>query len=75
MKLNKDVAYGKKREWHLVLRHQDRVSAFVAVVSGPHSLKEGAMSYRQMLMQGLIEAPPPFDPPINNDPSREGRKK
>ena len=69
------ASHGAGVGWHLVLRHPDRVNAFVAVVPGPHSLKEGAMSYRQMLMQGLIEAPPPFDPPINDDPARELRRK
>ena len=32
------------------------------------------MSYRQMLMQGIISAPPPFDPPIDDDPEREARR-
>ena len=34
----------------------------------------GSLSYRQMLMQGIIQAPPPFDPPIDNDPMRELRR-
>ena len=34
----------------------------------------GYLSYRQMLMQGIIQAPPPFDPPIDNDPMRELRR-
>ena len=33
------------------------------------------MSYRQMLMQGLIDSPPPFDPPIDGDPDREKRRR
>ena len=32
------------------------------------------MSYRQMLMQGIISEPPPFDPPIDDDPDREARR-
>ena len=68
------ASHGAGVGWHLVLRHPERVSAFVAVVPGPHSLAEGAMSYRQMLMQGLISEPPPFDPPIDNDPDREVRR-
>jgi pimeloyl-ACP methyl ester carboxylesterase len=32
------------------------------------------MSYRQMLMQGIISEPPPFDPPIDGDPGREARR-
>ena len=33
------------------------------------------MSYRQMLMQGIISAPPPFDPPIDGDKGREARRR
>ncbi len=68
------ASHGAGLGWHLVLRHPERVSAFVAVVPGPHSLKEGVMSYRQMMMQGIIDAPPPFDPPINNDEDRLVRR-
>lgn len=68
------ASHGAGVGWHLVLRHSDRVSAFIAAVPGPHSLAEGAMSYRQMIMQGIIEAPPPFDPPINGDPARQARR-
>ena len=32
------------------------------------------MSYRQMLMQGIISQPPPMDPPIDGDPDREARR-
>ena len=69
------ASHGAGVGWHLVLRHPERVKAFVAAVPGPHSLKEGAMSYRQMMLQGLIEAPPPFDPPIDNDEERVKRRK
>ena len=69
------ASHGAGVGWHLVLRHPDRVKAFVAVVPGPHSLAAGAMSYRQMMMQGLISSPPPFNPPIDNDPAREARRK
>jgi len=68
------ASHGAGVGWHLALRHPDRVRAFVAMVPGPHSLAEGAMSYRQMLMQGIIKAPPPFDPPIDTDPARETRR-
>ena len=68
------ASHGAGVGWHLALRHPERVPAFVAVVPGPHSLAEGAMSYRQMLMQGIISAPPPFDPPIDGDPGREARR-
>jgi len=68
------ASHGAGVGWHLVLCHPERVRAFIAVVPGPHSLKEGTMSYRQMMMQGLISAPPPFDPPIDHDPAREKRR-
>ncbi len=68
------ASHGAGLGWHLVLNHPERVSAFVAVVPGPHSLKEGTMSYRQMMMQGIIDAPPPFDPPIDDDAARELRR-
>lgn len=32
------------------------------------------MSYRQMLAQGIIKEIPPFDPPIDNDLSRQARR-
>ena len=32
------------------------------------------MAYRQMLMQGIISAPPPFDPPVDGDKAREARR-
>ena len=68
------ASHGAGVGWHLVLDHPERVNSFIAVVPGPHSLAEGAMSYRQMLMQGLIEAPPPFDPPIDCDEARATRR-
>ncbi len=69
------ASHGAGVGWHLVTRHPERVRAFVAVVPGPHSLAEGAMSYRQMMLQGIIDAPPPFDPPIDQDPAREKRRR
>ena len=68
------VSHGAGVGWHLLWRHPDRVSAFVAVVPGPHSLEKGFMSYRQMLLQGLISAPPPFDPPAKNPCIAERRR-
>lgn len=61
--------------WHVMLRHGQRVSTFIAVVGGPHSLDSGVMSYRQMLEQGIIKEVPPFNPPIDNDSARELRRK
>ncbi len=68
------ASHGAGIGWHLMLRHPERVSAFIAVVAGPHSLKEGTMSYRQMLEQGIIKCPPPFDPDIDDDPARRRRR-
>ncbi|MBR4779764.1 MAG: alpha/beta hydrolase, partial [Lachnospiraceae bacterium] len=68
------ASHGAGVGWHLMLRHQERVESFIAVVAGPHSLKEGTMSYRQMLEQGIIKTPPPFDPEIDNDPARALRR-
>ena len=39
------ASHGAGVGWHLMIRHPERVRAFVAVVPGPHSLAEGAMSY------------------------------
>ena len=69
------ASHGAGVGWHLALRYPERVQAFVAVVPGPHSLAEGTMSYRQMMMQGIISAPPPFDPPVDSDPGREARRR
>ncbi|MBR6164475.1 MAG: alpha/beta hydrolase [Clostridia bacterium] len=68
------ASHGAGVGWHLVLRHSERIRAFAAVVPGPHSLAKGTMSYRQMLMQGIISEAPPFDPPIDDDPDREARR-
>ncbi len=68
------ASHGAGVGWHLLWKHAERIIAFVAIVPGPHSLAEGAMSYRQMLLQGIISAPPPFDPPIDHDSAREARR-
>jgi pimeloyl-ACP methyl ester carboxylesterase len=69
------ASHGAGLGWHLVLNHPNRVNAFIAVVPGPHSLDTGAMSFRQMMMQGIIKEMPPFDPLIDNDKEREVRRK
>ena len=78
MKINKFIymgaSHGSGVGWHLMLRHQDKVSVFVAVVGGPHSLAAGTMSYRQMLAQGIIKEIPPFNPPVDNDAARQLRR-
>ena len=68
------ASHGAGVGWHLLWRFPERVKAFIAVVPGPHSLEPGAMSYRQMLLQGIISAPPPFDPPTD-DPVRLERRR
>ena len=68
------ASHGAGVGWHIMLRHPDRVNAFVAVVPGPHSLAAGTMSYRQMLAQGIIKEVPPFNPPIDNDNTRQLRR-
>ena len=69
------ASHGAGVGWHLLWKHAERIRTFIAMVPGPHSLEEGVMSYRQMLMQGLIDAPPPFDPPIDHDPERKSRRR
>ncbi len=68
------ASHGAGVGWHLMLLAQERIDAFVAMVPGPHSLAEGTMSYRQMLEQGIIQSPPPFDPPVDSDPARQQRR-
>lgn len=68
------ASHGAGVGWHLVLNNPERVTGFVACVPGPHSLAEGSMSYRQMLLSGIIKEIPPMDPPIDNDPRREERR-
>lgn len=69
------ASHGAGVGWHVMLRHKERVRAFVAVVGGPHSLDSGAMSFKQMLDQGIIKEFPPFNPPIDNDDARVLRSK
>lgn len=70
------ASHGAGVGWHLLWRHPERIIAFVAVVPGPHSLESGTVSYRQLLLQGLISSPPPFDPPAApNSPQAERRRR
>ena len=68
------ASHGAGVGWHLMLSHPGRVDAFIAVVPGPHSLKEGTMSYRQMMEKGIIKEIPPFDPAIDHDAARQERR-
>ncbi len=69
------ASHGAGLGWHLALSRPERVKAFIAMVPGPHSLDTGTMSFRQMVLQGLIPSPPPMDPPIDSDPAREARRR
>ena len=68
------ASHGAGIGWHLCLNDPDRVKGFIACVPGPHSLAEGAMSMRQMVLSGILKEVPPMDPPIDNDPLREQRR-
>ena len=54
------ASHGAGVGWHLMLLAPSRVKGFVACVPGPHSLAEGSMSMRQMVLSGIKE-PPPID--------------
>ncbi len=69
------ASHGAGVGWHIMLKYAERIRAFIAVVGGPHSLDTGAMSFRQMLEQGIIQEFPPFNPPIDNDEGRVLRRK
>ena len=68
------ASHGAGIGWHLCINHPDRVKGFIACVPGPHSLAEGAMSLRQMVLSGIIKEVPPMDPPIDNDEARSKRR-
>ena len=68
------ASHGAGVGWHLLWRFPDRVKAFVAVVPGPHSLDTGHISFRQMILNGMIPSPPPFDPPVEADSARGLRR-
>lgn len=46
------ASHGAGTGWHVVLKHPERVIAFLAVVAGPHNLDESVVSVRQQIMQG-----------------------
>lgn len=68
------ASHGAGVGWHIMLRHKERIRAFIAVVGGPHSLDTGSMSFKQMLEKGIIKEFPPFNPPIDNDELRQIRR-
>jgi len=67
------ASHGAGTGWHVVLNFPERVECFFAVVPGPHSLAEGAMSYKKMLELGLVE-PKPMTMPTD-DPALLARRK
>ena len=68
------ASHGAGVGWHLCLNAPERVKGFIACVPGPHSLAEGSMSMRQMVLSGIIKEVPPMDPPIDNDEARSKRR-
>jgi len=50
-------SHGAGTGWHICLRHPERVSAFIAMVGGPHNLDEGLWSYRSMEAAGMKMKP------------------
>jgi pimeloyl-ACP methyl ester carboxylesterase len=58
-------SHGAGTGWHLVLRHPERVTAFIAMVGGPHNLDEGQWSYRSMAAKGIKMKP--MDPPTDDE--------
>jgi len=53
-------SHGAGTGWHLALRHQDRMTAFVDMVGGPHNNDEGTWSFRTMGDKAPKRKP--FDP-------------
>lgn len=72
------ASHGAGTGWHVVLRHPERVTCFLAVVAGPHNLDESRVSVRQQLMRG--ESPkhcfeyPTDDPELNARRQREQQR-
>lgn len=58
-------SHGAGAGWHLCLGWPERVTAFVAMVGGPHNLDEGNWSYRTLREQGVQL--PPMNPFIDDE--------
>ena len=41
-------SHGAGTGWHLLLKHQERVTAFIAFVPGPHNIEEGSSNLREI---------------------------
>jgi pimeloyl-ACP methyl ester carboxylesterase len=66
------ASHGAGVGWHILLRHPEMVSAFVAVVPGPHNIEQGSRSIRSMGSDGRL-AMPKMDPDTD-DPARNDRR-
>jgi len=58
-------SHGAGTGWHIMLRHPERVIAFVAMVGGPHNIDEGTWSYKSRAAAG--EKLKPVDPQIDDE--------
>ena len=58
-------SHGAGTGWHICLRHPERVTAFIAMVGGPHNLDEGLWSYRSMEAAGMKMKP--IDPACSDE--------
>lgn len=58
-------SHGAGTGWHLALNYPERISAFIAMVGGPHNLDEGQWSYRTMAAKGVKM--PPIDPDTDDE--------
>lgn len=47
-------SHGAGSGWHLVLNHPERVSAFIAIVAGPHNIDESKVSVRSAGMKNPV---------------------
>jgi len=61
-------SHGAGTGWHIMLRHPERVIAFVAMVGGPHNIDEGSWSYKSRVAAG--EKLKPMDPQIDDEAIR-----
>ena len=70
-------SHGAGTGWHLCLRHPERVTAFVALVGGPHNIDEGSWSYRQKLEEARAkgETVPPMNPETDDPAIRRRRER
>jgi len=58
-------SHGAGTGWHIMLRHPERVTAFIAIVGGPHNIDEGTWSYKARVQAG--EKMKPMDPDTDDE--------